>query len=107
MTAIRADTNVSLSVTTALKAGQDATNQRLDRMEAKMDAVIKASGTKLAAVSNWAGDPEFIGQPKAATATSWGTSGTMSYMSMGAGAGGCANGSCSSGAGKGLFGRRR
>lgn len=106
--AFEANINALLSTTTALKAGQDNTNQRLASVEAKLDALVKASGVKLASVSNWAGDPEFIGQPRAAIGSAWSSqvATTMGWSAM-AGQSVCANGSCgSSSMGRGLFSLR-
>jgi hypothetical protein len=82
-------------------------------IRAELSAIKKASGVSLAPVANWAGDAEFVAQPRASS--SWGTSSAPSVnwgapqMMMGAGS--CASGSCggsSSGMLRGrLLGRRR
>jgi hypothetical protein len=97
-----------LSTLAAHKGQLDNLQASVNELSAKVDALSKANGVKLAAKTDWAGDQTF-------TASSWGTrsvpvstgSWTSSgYMMSTMSSGSCANGQCGVMRG-GLFGRRR
>lgn len=110
---VEQNNNMILSTLTAHKAQLDNIQTDVAAIRAELAAIKKASGIKLAPVSNWAGDAEFVATSGSAWAptASRTMSSSMMYSSSMMGAGACASGSCGAGraglfSGKGLFGRR-
>lgn len=98
---VEANNNMILSTLTAHKAALDNIDNRMGRMEAKLDALTKASGVQLAPVQNWAGDPQFA---PVGSASLWPTS-SSTYMQMPTGYSGYNSGMMTSPR-RGIFGGR-